>query len=493
MNRRDFLKHVLGGTVAGALGPGLMIQAGQEKTKTSQNAKNIVLILADDLGASEIGVYGNTDNKTPNIDRLATEGAMFKTCWATPICSPSRAMIMTGKYATRTQWWHNSMRPYDWKNEPLSHLGNSHTLFSEALKRYGYATVLSGKWQLGGGYPTAVFDHGFDEYCIHHEWISHLPPGVKFDGFVSGPDHLFPGRTSGYWNPCIVENGRLRHTTPDDYGPDIFCNYLIDFIGRHRNQPFLAYYPMQLVHNGADPTCGNRECYVPVPELDEQDRPTGKRTPEGFKYNVEYMDHLVGRIIKALDEMGLRDNTVIIFAGDNGSLNNKAQPTEAGCRVPLICNCPGTIQKGLVSVELVDFSDILPTILDFANAQLPAGEEIDGHSFAPILRGDPNPPVRDWIFSYYAYQRMLRDKRWYLDGYGKFYDCGTDRTGKYYKEVTDSTDPEVLAARKRFENILLNLPTLPENHPFRQRYQKDFVKAFSEKYKEHQKKLETKQ
>ncbi len=491
MNRRWFIKSAIAAGGAGLLRP-YMLSADAPMRPAGHKRKNILLILADDVGATDIGVYGNTEYKTPHLDRLAAEGTFFKTCWATPICSPTRAMLMTGKYATRTQWWHNSMRPYDWLKEPGGNLAESHTVFSEALKRYGYATVLSGKWQLSGlgDYPTTIFDHGFDEYCIHHEWMMHLPPNVKFDGLVSGPDHLWPGRTSGYWHPCIMENGQLRPTTADDYGPDIFCDYLIEFMRRNRSRPFLAYYPMQLAHNGAHPDCGNRECYVPTPELDAPGQRTGKRTPDGFKYNIEYMDHLIGRIVKAMDAMGLREDTVILFAGDNGSLNRKATPTEAGCRVPMICNCPGTIQAGVAADALIDFSDVLPTLLDFADAKLPTGEQIDGRSFAPILRGDPNPPARDWIFSYYAYHRMLRDKRWYLDGHGRFFDCGDDRTGADYKDVTDSKDPAVLAAKKRFEAILAQLPTLPEDHPFRQRYQKDFVEAFSKQYTEHQKKTE---
>lgn len=495
MDRRAFLISGLAAASAGWLDRHVWANSSSSAASSGRKRYNFVLILADDVGATDIGCYGNTEYKTPNLDKLAAEGTRFKTCWATPICSPSRAMIMTGKYAARTGWWHNSMRPYDWLGEPGGNLAESHTVFSEALKRYGYSTALCGKWQLSGvgNYPTTVYDHGFDEYCIHHEWINALPKEMKFDGFVSGPEHLWPGRTSGYWHPCIMQNAQLLPTKPDDYGPDIFCGYLIDFIRRHRDVPFLAYYPMQLAHVGADPACGARECYVPTPELDEHGNKTGKRTPEGFKYNVEYMDHLVGRVVKALDELGLRENTIVLFTGDNGSLGNKAQPTEAGCRVPMICNCPGTIPSGVVSDALIDFSDVLPTLLDFAGARMPDGESIDGRSFAPILRGEHNAAQREWIFSYYGYQRMLRDKRWYLDGNGRFYDCGDDRTGRFYKDVTDSQAPDVLAAKQRFEAILAKYPALPPEHPHRQRYEQEFVRDFAQRYKQHSEKTEQKQ
>jgi arylsulfatase A len=128
----------------------------------------------------------------------------------------------------------------------------------------------------------------------------------------------------------------------------------------------------------------------------------------------------------------------------------------------MIVNGPGLVRAGVVSDELVDLSDVLPTLAELARTRLPQGVTIDGHSFAPILQGQKGP-TREWIFSYLGYRRMLRDKRWLLEGDGRFYDCGHDRDGTGYKDVTDSTDREVIAARQRFEAILtlLHAPAKP--------------------------------
>lgn len=165
----------------------------------------------------------------------------------------------------------------------------------------------------------------------------------------------------------------------------------------------------------------------------------------------------MGRVVKALDDLGLRENTVVMFTGDNGTGRaGKGTVTERGVRVPMIVNCPGLV-KPRVLRDLVDFSDVLPTLAELAGAGLPRGVEIDGRSFAPQLRGERGNP-REWIFSYLAYERMLRDRRWLLEGDGKLYDCGESRDGSGYRDVTNSSSPEVAAAKRRFAAILEKLP-----------------------------------
>jgi arylsulfatase A-like enzyme len=159
--------------------------------------------------------------------------------------------------------------------------------------------------------------------------------------------------------------------------------------------------------------------------------------------------------------MGLRENTVVFFTGDNGTGGQgKGQYTELGARVPMIVNCPGVVKPSKPSDELVDLSDILPTLADFAGAKPPSG--IDGRSFAPLLRGEKGP-TREWIYSYLADRQILRTKRWLLEDNGpghpgRFFDCGNSRDGTGYRDVTDSTNPEVLAAKKRFKDILADKP-----------------------------------
>jgi arylsulfatase A-like enzyme len=405
---------------------------------------NFLVILADDLGAKELGCYGNANHKTPNLDALAAGGVRFKTCYATPICSPSRVELMTGRYGFRTGW--NSLigRPYaPPEDSPQYDIGSAQFTFADLLKPRGYATALAGKWQLSGKLPTLVTDCGFDEYRMW-AYTHNLPDGVTHTGaFQKGGK-----TTSRYWHPSIITNGQYTPTKPTDYGPDLFQEFLINFMSQNKDKPFLAYYPTPLTHGPHDPT--------PDPAK------PGAKTPSGLKSNLEYLDHQVGQLIAALDRLKLRDNTIVIFTGDNGTAGDgKGTSTELGARVPMIVNCPAAVKSGVVSDELVDLSDVFATLADLSGASLPAGHVIDGKSFAPALRGESGKG-RDWIFSAIRNERVLRDKRWLLEGDGKFFDCGDKRDHQGYLDVTDSKDAEVVAARERFEAILKNLPAPPE-------------------------------
>jgi len=415
---------LLAGVVLAAGGGGVCGAAGKGR------GRNFVVVMADDLGAKELGCYGNKKHRTPNLDRLAEAGVRFRTCWATPLCSPTRVEILTGRYGFRTGWTNFLGRVTTRKD----HLDPDEVTFGDVLKGAGYATALAGKWQLGfiTRQPRMIFEHGFDEHCT---WAwRELPKSAKFPG----------SPRQRYWHPAVLVNGKHHPTREDQYGPDVYCDWLIDFMRRHKEERFLAYYPMCLVHKPWDPT----------PDVT---RP-GKKTKGGLKANVEYMDVLVGRIVTALEEMGLRKNTVVFFTGDNGTQGSgKGKVTELGVRVPMIVNGPGLVKGGQVRDELIDLSDVLPTLAELAGAALPEGVAIDGRSFAPFLTGGRGPE-REWIFSYLAYKRMLRDKRWLLEGDGRFYDCGTSRDGSGYREVTASTEAEVVAARKRFAKVLAALP-----------------------------------
>jgi len=454
---------------------------GQE---TTRRPPNFILVFADDVSAFDFGSYGCEEHKTPNLDRMAVEGCRFETCWATPICTPSRVELLTGKYGFRTNVYHNAMRYY-W-NEPGGHIGENHLLFPEWLKQQGYATCLTGKWQLDGAYPEKVYDFGFDEYRMHHEWMYELPEGVTFDGLVETEDHLFPGRTSLYWHPCIFENGKLLETKPDDYGPDLYADFLIDFMGRHKDQPFLAYYPMGLAHTQADFLGTGEECNVPVPVRDADGKWTGQRSPVGLKYNVEYIDYLVGRIWKSVEDLGLAEDTILLFVGDNASNRfAKATPVESACRVPFIAYGPGHVKPQGVTRALTDLSDLMPTLAHLAGAPLGDATTVDGSSQAPVLRGETDS-VRPWIFSFLAYDRFLRDEHWFLDADGRFYDCSVGRNVSEYREVTGSTDPDVVAARRRFEKILEGLPAPPRTGPLAERYHEQWEVGMSERVEKYE-------
>jgi arylsulfatase A len=411
---------------------------------------NLIVIMADDLGAKELSCYGNKEHHTPHLDRLAQTGMQFKTCYSTPICHPTRFEIMTGQYGH-----HNKIYQFPGRRggpvagSPEDDIAR-HLTFAQVLKKKGYATAHSGKWQLTGKVPTLINECGFDEYCMW-AYKHNLPPGIKHTGGWEGRKG---GKASRYWHPSIVKNGKYLPTKPDDYGPDIFTDFIIDFIKRNKNKPFFVYYPMCLTHG---------PFYVTPDTVKSEKEKFKNERNKNFKANVEYMDKLVGRIVEMLDIHGLRKNTVILFTGDNGTGGQgKGRPTELGARVPMIANGPGIVKPSEPSDELVDLSDIMPTLVDFAGAKLPRRHIIDGQSFAPLLRGEKGPK-REWIYSYLGDRQILRTKRWLLEDNGpghpgRFYDCGGSRDGTGYKDVTNSTDPEVLAAKKRFKEILADKP-----------------------------------
>ncbi len=411
---------------------------------------NFVVVLADDIGAKELACYGHREHLTPQLDRLAKEGMRFETCYATPICSPTRVLLMTGQFAFRSGWFHLTGRPYaPLPSSPDFDIGRKVT-FADVLKSKGYVTGLSGKWQLSGKIPTLIHDCGFDEYRMW-AYSDNLPAGVVHSGAFEGANAA--GRTSRYWHPCIVENGKYLPTKPADYGPDLFNEFAIEFIRRHKDQPFCFYYTMPLTHG-------------PHVETPDPNRP-GEKLARGFRSNVEYLDHLMGKLVQAIDDAGIAENTLFVFIGDNGTAGSgKGTVTELGARVPLIVRCPDTVKAGVVSRELTSAADIFPTLVELAGASIPRGHVIDGKSLSRTLNGEV-VEHRPWTFSYLGTGRLLRDKRWLLEDEGngtvRFIDCGDSRDGTGYRDVTSSTDSEVASARQRLETILKDLPG-PEGH-----------------------------
>ncbi len=432
---------------------------------------NLILIMADDLGARELPSYGNQKHVMPTLDRLADEGVQFAMAFSTPICRASRMEILTGQYGFRNRVFNNSNRRGGGLDGDAERIRN-HLTLAQILRDAGYATAMAGKWGLSGRVPTLVVENGFDEYMIYAVQ-SKLPPGVEHTGAFQSD-----GETSPYWHPAVIKNGEYVTTEREDYGPDLFNDFLIDFVTRHRDQPFFLYYPMVLPHAPFWPT--------PLSISAEKERFAS--TNENFSPMVEYIDVLVSRLVQVLRWLGLRDNTVIIFTADNGSpfrsastgtLGGKGRPTQLGARVPMIVNAPSIVKPLGVSRDLVDLTDILPTLVDFAAFDLPSSTVFDGHSFAPLLQGEPYTP-REWIFSYLGDRRLLRTQRWLLENnsphqFGQLFDCGHVLNREDCMAINDFTEPEVMAVKSEFQTILANLPApllpirinfQPEKSPF---------------------------
>lgn len=420
--------------------------SGQEGSRSSR--PNVILILADDLGASELGCYGSREHQTPNLDRLAREGLRLDTFYATPLCTPTRVCLMTGQYGFRNGYL--GMGKEEFKpvpDAPQRDIANHFTI-GKLMKSAGYATALAGKWQLPGEIPTLIHDCGFDDYRMW-AYKHNLPAGVEHTGLWEDPDRKT--KPERYWHPCIVENGKYLPTKPDDYGPDLFLSFMLDFARRHKDEPFFIYHTSVLTH-------------APHEETPDPQHP-GKRWPRGFKSNLEYLDHLMGRLRTSLEEMNLTRNTIVIFVGDNGTGGRgKGTVSERGTRVPFIAWGPEWVRPRRDAVgALGDLTDILPTLADLARTSLPSDKVFDGRSMVPLLRGETSRH-RDWIYSFLDDGRLLRDDRWLLmlppnGGRETLFDCGSSRDGSGYKEIMDAgATPEAKAARERFARILAGIP-----------------------------------
>ena len=369
---------------------------------------NILLILADDVGREVLGSYGGTSYPTPHLDQLARTGLRFEHAYSMPVCHPSRICLMTGRYPFRLGHPVWGTFPERWEERTLP----------QVLKRAGYATAIAGKWQLAllREDPEHPFRLGFDQYCLF--------------GWHEGPR---------YYQPLIWENGRIRSDVRDQYGPDAYVRFLTEFMERHRAGPFFAFYSMALCHDVTD------DLEAPVPF-----GPRGRY--DNFGEMVEAMDQRVGRLVGALDRLGLREKTLIFFTTDNGTPKQsiitaqggklvrepvssrmgertipggKGDLTDAGTRVPTIANWKGTLPQGKSTPALMDFSDLLPTLAELGGAQAPPGETLDGTSFAALLRGEPGPG-RDWVFAEHRGKSWVRTRDWKLYRDGRFFDLTAD-------------------------------------------------------------------
>ncbi|MCZ6675426.1 MAG: sulfatase-like hydrolase/transferase, partial [Verrucomicrobia bacterium] len=300
----------------------------------TERMPNVVLIMADDLGAETLACYGNSVYSTPVLDQMAHEGARFNNAFSTPVCSPTRAMILTGLYPNRTGFLERLDSPLDTEN--INRLPVHLKTFGQLFQSAGYATAIAGKWHLGSfeKYPDQPKSHGFDEHCL---WTQY------WDGT----------KRSRYYAPDNWENSEHKEHGKETFGPDYYSDFLLGFIERNRDRPFLAYYPMNLIHGPMITPPGLEElAQRNYPnDLGENERKMG--------HMITYMDMIVGKFLDKLKEIGQEENTLVIFTGDNGTAGTvsrlgdfhvrggKRTMNEAGTRVPFIARWPGKIPAGV--------------------------------------------------------------------------------------------------------------------------------------------------
>ncbi|MFK8113458.1 MAG: sulfatase-like hydrolase/transferase [Rubripirellula sp.] len=426
--------------------------------QASERPPNVILIMADDVSWECFGCYGAEDYLTPNIDALAADGIRFQHCYSTPICTPSRVKIMTGKYSFRNYTHFGYLSP---KEKTFGHL----------LQAAGYKTAIAGKWQLNGLYNGAEGNQdntrpnkaGFDEYCL---W--QVTTGKGGEG------------GERFWSPPLEHNGKFvtKEQNENKYGPDIMSDFVCDFIQRNRDQPFFVYYPTVLVHNPFVPT---PDSIGDAPRTHETNKaPKDKAARKAnFVAMVNYLDKIVGKIVKTVDEAGQLENTIIMFTADNGTnvsitsgwngqqiQGGKGGTTDMGTHVPMVASWKGRTPAGLVIEDLVDFTDFYPTMAAAAGIELGESDPVDGVSFLPRLTGKKASP-RAWVFNHYQpYWGKFLGKQSARDQDFKLY-----RDGRFYNVPEDLTEVNVLKAsdddgatknrRAKLSQVLKSAPPAP--------------------------------
>jgi len=410
MNRREFIKCIAGGALAAALTNGGRSTANPGGVA---NRPNIILIMADDLGYGDIGCYGSKKNSTPNIDALAKGGMKFTDYHSNcPVCSPTRAALMTGRYQQRSGI---EGVIYAKGQARQTGLALEETTFAEILKKHGYVTGIFGKWHLGYNVQFNPVKQGFDE----------------FRGYVSGNvdyhSHIDGAGFDDWWK-------NLEKVPEEGYCTDLITKHGVDFIERHKDEPFCLYLPHESVHS---PYQGRNDPPQRLPGGKTGKKARGEEIARAYKEMIEVMDEGIGKIVETVKRLGLERKTFIFFCSDNGATKNgsngalagyKGSLWEGGHRVPAIACWPGRIRPGSVTSQTVLGMDMFPTMVSIAGAKLPAGLNLDGVNLLGTLMKGRELPKRT-LFWRYRKQKAVRKGPWKLliqDNKVKLYNLDDD-------------------------------------------------------------------
>ena len=379
--------------------------------RAAANRPNLILIMADDFGYECVTSNGGESYQTPVIDKLAATGLRFENCHVQPLCTPTRVQLMTGRYNVR-----------NYIN--FGTLLRTETTFGHLMKNAGYATAVCGKWQLGHELDSAQH-FGFEKSCLWQQ--TRRPPR--------------------YANADLEYNGIEKDFNHGEYGPDLVNNFALEFITENQEKPFFLYYPMILTHNPFQPTPDSPDW---DPKTDGENK---QQDPKYFADMTTYMDKMVGRVVSKLDELGIRENTLLLLIGDNGTntgitsrfkgadyKGGKGSTNAHGTHVPFVASWPSVIKEGRVSSHLISSTDFLPTICAAAEVEVPA--TVDGLSFLPELRGE-SAKSRDWLYTWYSprQKKDLEVKEYAFDQRFKLY-----RTGQFFDLHADEYEKRDLAS-----------------------------------------------
>jgi len=391
----------------------------------AQDAPNIVLIMADDLGYGDLSCYGNTTILTPNLDKMAREGMKFTDFHSNgAVCSPTRAALLTGKYQQRV----GIEGVVTAKSHRNVGLALNEVTFADAMKQEGYATGMMGKWHLGYPEKFNPIHQGFDEYT----------------GFVSGNVDYFSHVDQEAYEDWWVQNELVKE---EGYSTDLITKHAVEFIKNHQDEKFLLYIAHEAPHS---PYQGRES---------EAFRVVGERKGQGpgvnieamYKEMVEVMDEGIGKVMDVLKELNLAENTVVIFCSDNGPNKNgnngglhgnKASVWEGGHRVPAIAWWPGTIRPGQLNHQTVMTMDLFPTMLSMAGGEKRI--DLDGVDISKVLLKNKRLPKRDLFWRHFnnAGTKQLAAVR---SGNWKLIRLGETHTPQLYNLKEDLAENQDLA------------------------------------------------
>ena len=405
---------------------------------------NVVIVLADDQGWGDLSIHGNTNLHTPNIDSLAADGALFERFFVCPVCSPTRAEFLTGRYHPRGGVFSTSTGG--------ERLDLDEMTIAQTFKAAGYATAAFGKWHNGMQYPYHPRGRGFDEYY----------------GFCSG-------HWGYYFSPVLEHNGQT--VRGNGYVTDDFTDHALKFIEEHREKPFFCYLPYNVPHS---PMQVPDEFYKKFDglALGKRNRDPGKEdvpTTRAALAMCENIDWNVGRILKKLDDLKLAENTIVIYFSDNGPNSwrwnggmkgRKGSTDEGGVRVPFLIRWPGHIAKGTKIPQIAGAIDLLPTLADLAGIPVQSQKPLDGVSLKPLLVGTADNWPDRMIFLHWNRKVSVRTQQYRLDNNGQLFDMTKD-PGQ--RQNVAGENPEVAkrlnAAMKKWKQDVLS-ELSREDRPF---------------------------
>ena len=360
---------------------GLLFACNPQNPPQTPSKPNIILIMTDDQGYGDLGITGNPVIETPNIDALARNSAWMNRFYVSPVCSPTRANLMTGRYNYRTRVIDTYVGRSMMEPEEVT--------IAEVLRDAGYATGIFGKWHLGDCYPMRAMDQGFEESLVHR------------GGGLAQPSEPLENNNR-YTNPILWHNGEEVQTR--GFCTDVYVDTALKFISRSKaeNRPFFAYIPTNAPHGPfGDLPAELLKKYknmdlMPVLEGYVKEPETQLEKTAAVYAMIENIDQNVGKLMAHLDKEGLTENTLVIFMVDNGPNGNrytgpfrgmKSHVLEGGIRSPFFAYWPARLNAAVKSDVPVAHYDVMPSLLEVAGVDVPANLKLDGRSFLPLLEG----------------------------------------------------------------------------------------------------------